>query len=79
MEKQEAFLWASNTFFISAFHPVLVKILQKIVHFLSDKSNVFAMIEYIIVPILAIAICLVASAFTKKFTPQLRWFLTGGR
>lgn len=78
--KNKILSWvANNTFFIFAFHPVLVEILQKITRFLFPQSSVVALIEYIIVPILAIAICLVASAFTKKFTPRLRWVLTGGR
>lgn len=78
--KNKILSWvACNTFFIFAFHPVLVEIMQKIMRFLLPKSSVFALIEYIIVPIFAIAICLVASAFTQKFAPRLRWILTGGR
>ncbi len=70
---------ASFSFFIYAAHePLLIK-LKKAIFYVLGVSELVSLINFIVSPLLAIAICIFAGSLLKKYLPGFYSIITGGR
>ena len=67
------------TFFIYVFHEPLLKIIKKVIFYISGASGIMSMINFFMAPVITIFICILVGNFIKKNAPGFYSLITGGR
>lgn len=68
-----------HVFFIYAFHGKTLSILQKLSTQILPQSNIVILLEFFILPVIILIICIIVSTAYKKLLPRVYTLSTGGR
>ncbi|MCR4629967.1 MAG: acyltransferase [Clostridium sp.] len=71
--------WMKETFFIYAFHFVVVRAVNKTVVRIFPGNGIVAAILFTVMPLIAVAVCHGLAGFLRKNVPPLYSLLNGGR
>lgn len=71
--------WMSITFFTYVAHDVFLQAFEKIVWVIGGNSSLFALLDYIFMPLLVEGFLILVAFFIRKWTPLLWRILTGNR
>lgn len=71
--------WVKHTFLIYALHGKILSVLQIMAVRLFEQNEMMIVLEYFVLPILVVIICVILSILYKKVLPNLYKFSIGGR
>lgn len=71
--------WMSLSFFIYSMHGTILEVSQKLLFYVLPRNPVFALAEYIVLPVISIFIIVLTAFFLKKKIPFIWKLLNGGR
>lgn len=71
--------WMKPTFFYYCMHDLILEALEKIFLIVFGRGSMFALIDYLCMPFVTIAICVAAACILKKYIPHVWSVLTGDR
>lgn len=71
--------WMSITFYIYVAHDAILEAFEKIFIILFKTKPIFALLDYILMPILTLIIVIISAQIIKKFLPKTWKLITGGR
>ncbi len=71
--------WMGISFFIYCFHDLWLEGLEKIFLLVFGTQSVFALLDYIFMPIIVLIICIACAAILRRYFPFIWKVLMGGR
>jgi len=71
--------WMKITFFTYVAHDIFLELFEKIFLMILGKRTLFALLDYIFVPLLVFAVLVAIAAFMRRFTPKIWSIITGMR
>ena len=71
--------WMGLSFYCYCLHDLILEALEKLMLVLGGKSSFAALADYLCMPVLTIAICLLSAEILKKYCSSVFVLLSGGR
>lgn len=77
--EREPYWWMRITFFVYCAHDLILEALEKLFILLFGKATVWALIDFVGMPIVVFALCAVCAALLKSYTPLVWKIISGAR
>ena len=71
--------WCKISFYIYCIHDFFLEAIEKLFLIVCGKASVFALLDYILAPIIVVILCILSATFLKKYCKHMWYVLVGGR
>lgn len=71
--------WIGISFFVYCIHDIFLEGLEKIFLLIFGTGSIFALLDYIFMPVIVLVICIMCAAILRNYFPIVWKVITGGR
>ncbi len=71
--------WIRITFFVYVSHDIILEIFEKIVLLVWGVNPIFALLDYLFMPVIVFVVLYIIACVLRKYTPKIWSIATGGR